>query len=160
MKNPFKKDKKPDPDDEYQRAASLSEISRENQSEQQRADFLYSLGRSIYMIQDPILVNVLLEDDEFKAMYAAFSQLNRTTNIGNLDRELLLLDYEALLLINKLNMDEDKYENLGWAKMEALKIFARYMVSDSFHGWKGRLVTEQIKIIRTELEKKKKGRFF
>lgn len=152
VKNPFRKDKKPDADEEFTRDMAMSEAG---QREQVDADYLYSLGRSIYMIHDPQLE--LKDDDQFNELYPAFSMLNRTTNIGNLDRELLLLDYEALLLINKINMNEDEYENKGWAKLEALKIFARYMVSDSFHGWKGRLVTEQIKIIRAELEKKKKG---
>jgi len=124
-------------------------------------EMIYSLGRSVYMVMDPEVTAILNADGnkQFNALLPAFSHLNRTTNIDKKQAELLGLNYEYLSLIHKLNMKEDEYENVGWALLESLKIFASGIISDAFHGWKGKLVTEQIKIIRTELEKKKKGIF-
>jgi hypothetical protein len=142
---------------EHARNVTYAEESRP-MSEEDRA-MIYSLGRSVYMIKDPDLDSWLLDsENKLRNTYPAFSMVNRTTNIGQQDREIMMLDYEYLLLINKLNMNEDEYENKGWASLAAMEIYARYMLNDSFHGWKGRLVTEQIKKIVTEIEKtKKKG---
>ena len=151
--------KKPDRDEEYAQAAALTEQGRHETTPQ---EYLQSLGRSVYMVMDPDVSSIFNDEEkvQFQALLPAFSHLNRTTNIGKKEAELLELDYEYLTLIHKLNMNEDEYETTGWALLESLKIFAKGIISDAFHGWKGRLVTEQIKIIRTELEKKKKRTLF
>ena len=136
-------------------------LTEQSRPSQMGDEMIYSLGRSVYMVLDPDVSDILKEEgnSQLAALIPAFSHLNRTTNIDKKQAELLTLDYEYLTLIHKLNMNEDEYENVGWAKLESLKIFAMGIISDAFHGWKGKLVTEQIKIIRTELEKKKKGIF-
>lgn len=154
----FGRGKKDEKDEEFGTDMALTEHSRQSPMSD---EMIYSLGRSVYMIMDPEVTGILNADgnDQFNALIPAFSHLNRTTNIDKKQAELLTLDYEYLSLIHKLNMNEDEYENVGWAMLESLKIFAHGITSDAFHGWKGKLVTEQIKIIRTELEKKKKGLF-
>lgn len=161
----LRRDKKKDEDEEYMQNLALTEQGRQTLPEDQLA----SLGRSVYMIMDPEVTAILnpvdakgrIIDDpklsQFRSLIPAFSHLNRTTNIDKRDATLLMLDYEYLDIIHTLNMKEDNYENEGWALLESLKIFARNIVADSFHGWKGRIMTEQIKIIKTEIEKKKKG---
>uniref|UniRef100_A0A6H1ZYQ4 Uncharacterized protein n=1 Tax=viral metagenome TaxID=1070528 RepID=A0A6H1ZYQ4_9ZZZZ len=154
----FRRGKKRKEEEEAKEHARNVTYAEESQpmSEEDRA-MIYSLGRSVYMIQDPDFNTWLLdEENKLRNSYPAFSMVNRTTNIGQHDKELLLLDYEYLLLINKLNMNEDEYENEGWASLAAMDIYARYMVNDSLQGWKGRLVTEQIKHIVTEIQKTKK----
>lgn len=154
--------KKDDKTEEFKRDMTLTEQQRQTPMTE---DYVYSLGRSVYMIMDPEVTAMLNPTDDngkpkpsqFRSLIPAFSHLNRLSNIDKQQKELLTLDYEFLILIHKLNMNEDQYESVGWAELESLKIFAQNMVSDSFHGWKGKLVTEQIKIIRAELEKKKKG---
>lgn len=122
-------------------------------------DYLRSLGRTAYMLMDSEVSGILNDDKNpnFKSLIPAFSHLNRTTNIGNKEAELLMLDYEYINIIHTLNMKEDLYENDGWATLESLKIFARNIIADAYKGWKGKILTEQIKVIRTELEKKKRG---
>lgn len=151
--------KRPDKDQEFAETVTLAEQTRPETTPQ---EYLHSLGRSVYMVMDPEVFSILNDEDkkQFRALIPAFSHLMRTTNIGTKEAELLELDYEYLTLIHKLNMNEDEYETVGWALLESLKIYARGIISDAFHGWKGRLVTEQIKIVRTELEKKKKRTLF
>jgi len=157
----FGRNKKEDKDEEFQRDLALTEQSRQPTTPE---DYLYSLGRSVYMIMDPEVGAILNPVDGngnpkpsvFRSLIPAFSHLNRTTKIGNKEAELLMLDYEYLSLIHKLNMEEDQYENEGWALLESLKIFARGIINDAREGFKARIATEQIKIIRTETEKKKR----
>lgn len=150
--------KRQDEDEEF--GKGMAGIEQSNQP-QMSDEMISSLGRSVYMVMDPEVTAILNDKDkpQFQALLPAFSHLNRTTRIGKKQAELLTLNYEYLSLIHKLNMPEDDYENVGWALLESLKIFASGIISDAFEGFKAKVVTEQIKIIRTELERKKKGLF-
>jgi len=121
-------------------------------------DYIASLGRSVYMVMDPEVTNILNENDQLKSLIPAFSHLNRVSRIGKGEAELLEFDYEYMFLLHTLTMNEDEYETKEAERIEALKLHSRFIIHDSFGGWKGNLVTEQIKTIRTELEKTKKKR--
>ena len=151
----------------YQQESAIAEQSRPQGPDSQ--DAYNSLGRSVYMVMDPEVGAILDPRDTngkpkpslLRSLIPAFSHLNRVTKIGKLQAELLDLDYEALILITKMNMTEDEYESEGWRTLEALRIFAQSIVSDSFGGFKADIVTTQLKTIRTELaqEKKRRGPF-
>lgn len=155
----FGRGKKDDKEEQFATDMALTEHSRPMADE-----MINSLGRSVYMVMDPdvqaILNNPEKTNPQLQALLPAFSHLNRTTKIGKTQAELLTLDYEYLSLIHKLNMNEDEYENVGWALLESLKIFASGIISDALDGFKARVITEQIKIIRTELQKQKKKGIF
>jgi len=154
----FGRGKKDEKDEQFGADMALTEHGHQPQMSD---EMIYSLGRSVYMVMDPEVTAILNDKDkpQFQALLPAFSHLNRTTRIGKKQAELLTLNYEYLSLIHKLNMPEDEYENVGWALLESLKIFASGIISDAYEGFKAKVVTEQIKIIRTELDKKKKGIF-
>jgi len=120
-------------------------------------DYVNSLGRTYFMLEDENVTSMLQKDPQLRTLLPAFSRVNRTTKIGKRDAKLLMIDYNILTLLHEINMDEDTFEAGGWAKLEALKIFAHALICDQFEGWKGRLVTETISIIKTEIERKKKG---
>jgi len=155
-----RKKRKDQDEEEFKKEVALTELGGEMppQSVGLTQDYIYSLGRSVYMIMDPEVNLVLNKKPYLKTLIPAFSHLNRISRIGKQEADLLELDYEFLMLIHKLNMNEDEYENKGWAELESLKLFARHMIHDSFGGWKGNLLTEQVKIIKAELEKPKKKR--
>jgi hypothetical protein len=119
-------------------------------------DYVNSLGRSVYMVMDPDVMQILHDDEQLKTLIPAASHLNRLTNKDRKATELDMLDYEFLLMIHKLNMNEDDYESAGWAKLQAFIPFFRNLVYDSVGGFKAHMVTEQIKIIKAEIEKQKK----
>ena len=136
-------------DEEFQEGVALTEEGRQDTMS---AEYMRGLGHSIYVVYDP---DVAASFDE--AEKPAFSHLNRTTNIGKKEAALLELDYKYFSLVGMINMDEDTYDAKGWKRSIGLDIHARAIISDAFHGWKGKLLAEYRKIIRVELEKGKKG---
>ena len=150
----FNQKTKQDDDEEHAKVVTYQEEGKPN------IDFRsYQLGDRLYMAHDPNFVD-RLRDTGREAFIAAFSPLNRMTNIGKKEKKILELDFEGLTLFTKMMMEEDEYETDGWAELEGWKIYAQGMVSDAFHGWKGKLMTEFKKTVATEIEKKKKRTIF
>lgn len=148
---------KPPPTDEvYQVETALADVSKTPHTE----DFLHALGQSALMIIDPEVLTQLLSDARYKGLIPAFSHLNRISNIGKLEAKLLEYDYEALIITSKMEMDEDKYNARDWKFLQSLGMHARFIIHDSFNGHKAKMISEQIRVIRTELSKvKTKGRW-
>jgi len=151
------KKKKEEEEAQFKRDVVISEQQRPQQTPMTE-DYIASLGRSVYMVMDPEVTNILSENAQLKSLIPAFSHLNRVSRIGKGEAELLEFDYEYMFLLHTLTMNEDEYETKEAERIEALKLHSRFIIHDSFGGWKGNLVTEQIKTIRTELEKTKKKR--
>lgn len=144
--------KKPDRDGEFGREIVGTEIAR---GESVGDDYDRAL-RNSYMILDLNLINQMLKDPDLKPLYPAFSFVNRTSKVGDREREILWLDYDYLFLLRKLSITKESYDFDKWIALEALRLSVPYFLSDA-QGWKGRLLTEQIKIIRAQVEKKKRG---
>jgi hypothetical protein len=142
-------------DDEFQRELAAGE-QHPPPGQMLTEDYVNSLGRSVYMVMDPDVMKILNDDDQLKTLIPAASHLNRLTKKDRGAMQLDMLDYEFLLMIHKLNMKEDEYETSGWAKLQAFIPFFRNLVYDSVDGFKAKVVTEQIKVIKAELEKKRK----
>lgn len=111
------------------------------------------------MIIDPEVLALLLEKPKYRNLIPAFSHLNRISNIGPLEAEILELDYEALLLLQEMFMKESKYNASDFILMMSLGMHSRFIIADSYQGHKAKVITEQTRVIRTELTKPKKGRF-
>lgn len=157
-----RKKKEPDPDEEFQKNVVLTEEQGQG-SDRWDDEVRASLGRSVYMIHDPYVHAAFADDNNplLKTMLPAFSFLNRTTNIEKDEKELLTLQYKRLMILAKLTMKEDEYNTKWWLQQEAFQIYAMGILNDAEGGWKGRLVTEQIRKIITELRQpEKKRRFF
>jgi len=119
-------------------------------------DYVNSLGRSVYMVMDPDVIAILAEYPQLKSFRIAISHLNRLTRKDKMAMQLDTLDADYLVLINKINSNEDDYENSLWGIYEALRMFMRNANCDNIDGFKARIVTEQIKIVKAELEKKQR----
>jgi hypothetical protein len=119
-------------------------------------DYVNSLGRSVYMVMDPDVLAILAEYPQLKSFRIAVSHLNRLTRKDKNAMALDTLDNDYQVLIHKINANEDDYENSLWAVYEALRQFMRNASYDNVDGFKARIVTEQIKIVKAELEKKQK----
>ena len=160
-----KSKEKKEAEEEYRKVMALTEQGKPQGA--MTEDYIASLGSRVYLIMDPTVTEFLnpLDADgkplpsSYREMYPAFSHLNRLSHIGKLQAEILELDYEYLMLIRKMNMDEDEYDSKGWLEIESLKIHATHIISDAFDGWKGKLFTEQSKTIRTEMVETKKKRW-
>jgi hypothetical protein len=119
-------------------------------------DYVNSLGRSVYMVMDPDVMRIIDETPQLKSFRIATSHLNRLTRKDKNAMMLDTLDADYLVLINKINSNEDVYENSLWGIYEALRMFMRNANCDNIDGFKARIVTEQIKIVKAELERPKK----
>lgn len=142
-------------DEEFQRELAAGE-QHPPPGQMLTEDYVNSLGRSVYMVMDPDVMKILSEDEQLRTLIPAVSHLNRLTKKDQNAMRLDMLDYEFLLMIHKLNMNEDEYETTGWAKLQAFVPFFRNLVYDSVDGFKAKVVTEQIKVIKAELEKKRR----
>jgi hypothetical protein len=119
-------------------------------------DYVNSLGRSVYMVMDPDVLAILAKYPELKGLRIMASHLNRLTKKDKKCLELDRLDTDYQILIHKINCDEDEFESGLWAVLEAFRHFLRTSNYDNIDGFKARIVTEQIKIVKAELEKVRK----
>lgn len=128
-------------------------------------EMLSQLQQSYYLQIDDMTLQQYMSDPQLKYLQPAFSHLNRTSKIPETKTlhnlaAMARLDIEYILLLHELNMPEDEMELVGWAKLEALRIFGLSSVNDQIDGYRGKLVTEKIKTIKVELAgQKKKGLF-
>lgn len=118
-------------------------------------DYVNSLGRSIYMAMDPDVRQLLSKYPELDDYVISTSHLNRLTKKDRKAIELDILDYDYQILLHKILTSEDEYESKQWSILQALRQFQRTGCYDSLDGFKAKVVTEQIKVIKAELEKKR-----
>jgi len=156
----FGRKKEPDPDEEHQKNVVYSDMQSPSGISE---DMLHSLGRTSLLMTSDDVDSLLGQGLSEKApatvaLIPAFAGVNRTCKImGKKDAKILLLKYRLIRLLFEAQMNEDDFNEKGWNFMEALDIYAHGIVADMVEGWKGNLITEQVKVIRTELKKEKKG---
>jgi len=123
-------------------------------------DYVNSLGRSVYMVMDPdvcrLVDEVIKVYPELAGIRIMISHLNRLTKINLKELKLAMLVLERDLLLVKMHCKESTYNAGLWLVLHALIDFCRKIQYDSVDGFKARIVTEQIKIVKAELEKIRK----
>lgn len=153
----FRRDnKEKERDEDFQKESVLRE------REGERVSFDADLQTRMATLIDPNFLREVSENNIRRAVYPAYSFLNRTSHIDEKDRKLILLNYEYLdiLITSIMRNPQPRKDYLDWIESVAYNIFAQFMVNDALHGWKGKLVIEQVRVIRAELAKvKKKGGF-
>jgi hypothetical protein len=118
-------------------------------------EYIDSLNKSYLQVVDPRVYTILDKYPQLKSFIIAISPLNRLTNKDKTAMQLDTLDGDYLVLINKINTNEDDYENDLWGIYEALRMFMRNGNWDNIQGFKARIITEQTKIITARVEKPK-----
>lgn len=146
-RNKEKKEKEMD----FKKGLVLTEQSRQTLT----PEYVDSLGRSVYMIYDEEVIK-LLEENDLNHLIPALSFLNRVTSEGKQSVEIDMLDLEAIFLKEKILMEEETYEEKTCKLLDTLQFFANHIPTDAFEGFKAKLLAYQMKVIRTELEEKKK----
>lgn len=107
------------------------------------------------LLKDEMVNEQLLNDPDARHLLPALSHLMRTTNIEDkVAIQYCLLTWEIAC---RLTFLVNKPPNLvNRAKYEAWNLFGRAVIHDAEHGWRGKLVTERIKIFKLEGEEKKR----
>lgn len=105
---------------------------------------------------DERIQNFLDTHPEYRAFMFALSPVNRTTkHISKSDARVAWLDFQILATLEEMSMSPEEYESGGVENIQGLEMYHTTQISDGFEGWKGKLVTENNKTIRTELKKVK-----
>ena len=151
----FGRGKKKEKEKEFKQAMVLTQTQAEGQ-ERTPGEYIDSVGRTYYMIRDDREDELLKSEQLLSFLGPAFSPLNQLTNINEKEARIRRLKYKILLLKLKGYMNPRAYANGGSILISSLELRARSIVSDAETGWKGKILTEQTKTTRVELEKKKR----
>jgi len=120
-------------------------------------DYTKWLGPNVYSIIDDKIV-ALLVDEDMEFMLPLLSHLNRMTQLNKDDVKMARYDLEASFLMFEALRDEGDYNAKRAMLTENLQFFANFILTDSFEGFKAKIMAYQMKISRFEFEDKKKGR--
>ena len=118
------------------------------------------LGQVYYLIKDEDVLNMIKQDKHLCKLLPAFSHLLRTSFIDNKTAHLMKLRLKRAFDLLLLEMDEDEIDLEGLAKIDALLNYAYAAIEDAKGGWRGKLVTERVKIFKIERGEKKKRRWW
>lgn len=137
-----------------------NQILTEQQADAQRPtnpeiEYLTMLGKFGYLVADDRVFDFIQKHPQYNALIPAFSPVNRTTkHISKRDAQIQWLDHQILQVMLETTMSPDDYEAGAMEIMQGFEIFANTQISDGFEGWKGNILTQQVKVIRAETEKK------
>ena len=141
---------------EFRRNMALTEASADAQKSQDPTmDYLAMLGKFGYLVGDDRIVQYIQNHPEFYCLIPALSPVNRTTkHIDKVDAHIQWLDFQILYTMLEMTMNPDDYENGGLEVIQGFEIFSTTQISDGFQGWKGNILTQQVKVTRTEIKEK------
>lgn len=141
---------------DFQQNMILNEQQTENSAPADPYEAVKNAERDKMMLGDQTLTKYILEHPEFHSFIPALAPVNRTTkHISKSDAEVMWLDFQILLCMEEMCMSPNDYENGALEFLQGLEIFIGPLISDGYEGWKGRITTEQKKIITSEFRKGK-----
>ena len=153
IKNPFKKD---DGELEYTRGLVQAEVAGDAGKPPASPEMeAWNLETKMkFMIKDEDVSNFLLQNKCLQPLVPVFSPVNATIKLGKQQEALKRIRIENMITLMKLTMSPRTYEARGLEVLEGLRLYGHDRVSEAAEGWKGHLVTEQVKVIETRTEKK------
>lgn len=112
--------------------------------------------RERLLTSDQRVAQFLDTHHHYRAFIPALSPVNRTTkHIGKTDAIVAWLDFQILATLTEMTMPPEEFENGALEIMQGLEMLHNTQISDGYEGWKGKLVTENNKTIKTILSKQK-----
>lgn len=151
--NPFKK--RDNDFLQFERGLIASEVAGDSaRPTNPEADYINMMGKLGPMILDENVVNFLHRFTILHPLIPVFSPLNATIKLDKKQAELKRIRIDNMITELKLTMPVEVYDANGMEILDGLRLFGFDRVSEAVDGWKGHLTTEQVKVIRTEQEKK------
>lgn len=152
--NPFKQ--KDDVGLQFRRELILAEASGEAaRPHSPEADYVAMVGKMGFMVMDENIINFLYSNPLLHPFIPVFSPINATIKLDKRQEDLKRIRLENFLVERKLTMPPDVYDANGLEILDGLRIFGHDRISEAADGWKGHLVTEQVKVIETRSQEKK-----
>jgi hypothetical protein len=151
--NPFRK--KDDPyRQQLEHDITVNESAQPSQEELENANVVEKFA---YVLVDDNVQYLLKNNTILMPLYPTFSLLNSTIRLTKIDAIILYCKVRFQLLLIAWNMDEEEYQTEGAITLESLKYYFYCRINEAIDGWKGRMITEQHKIIETQVRREKKG---
>ena len=151
--------KKDDGGLEFERNLALaSEAGDSQKPTSPEADYAAMIGKMGFMIMDENVINFLYKNKVLHPYLFTFSPVNSTIKLSKHQSELKRIRLENQVVMTKLTMPPELYEANGMEIMDGVRLYGHDRVSEAEEGWKGHLVTEQVKVIDIKTTKEK-GRF-
>jgi hypothetical protein len=145
--------KKDDTAFQFSAAAAQTDLANPNQTNSE-VEQIETLGKIRHLLTSPVMEKFFLENKYMQVFIPAFDSVNRTTKITDHEAEIMWLDFQILFLMAKLTMPPDVYEMGAMALFQSLEIAASTVITDAKGGWKGHLLTEQVRRLDVMLNKK------
>lgn len=150
--NPFKHKDEESHALRFQRDLTRAEVEKPTSPE---ADYIAMVGKMGFMVMDENLINFLYSNPILHPLIPVFSPVNATIKLDKHQSELKRIRLENMLTVMKLTMAPNVYDANGLEILDGLRLYGHDRVSEAFEGWKGHLVTEQVKVIETRTPEKK-----
>jgi hypothetical protein len=115
------------------------------------------MAQIYYLIKDPIVQKMLLDDPNMKALLPALSHLIRTSNLDKNTVTLLKLRWKVACRLQLLI--KQKPDLVSLAKFQAWVMFGYAALEDTINGWRGRIVTERQRIYKVESGNRQRKKF-
>lgn len=156
MKLPFFWNRGEDKTLEYLQGLTFNEQQAENNAPADPYEAVKQNERDKMMLGDQTVTKFILSHPQYAPFLPALSPVNRTTkHISKSDAEVMWLDFQILFCMEEMCMSPEDYENGGLEFLQGLEIYTGPLISDGYEGWKGRITTEQKKIVSAQLTKGK-----
>jgi hypothetical protein len=140
---------------EFSAAAAQQDLANPNASGPAQ-EYVDTVGKIGYLLNSPTMEQFFMTNKYMQVFIPAFQSVNRTTKLSNHEAEIMWLDFQIAFTMAKLTMPPDVYEQGAMAMFQSLEILAGTQITDGKEGWKGHLITEQVRRIDVQLNKKDK----
>lgn len=119
-------------------------------------DWIQYLGQIYFLVKDPETFLLLYEDPAMKPLMPTLSHLVRTSYLDKKTITVMKLRWRRALRLQLLCQKNPTL--VSQAKFDSWLNFGYAAIEDAREGWRGRLVTERIKVHKIETSAKKRGR--
>ena len=141
---------------QFRRNLAISESVESARRSNPEAEYLQTIGKMGYMVMDERVIDLLFSNPSLQSLGPVYSPVNATIRLSKQEAALKRIRIENHITMLKLTMHPDLYEGNGMEILEGLRLFGFDRVSEAEAGWKGHLVTEQVKKIEISTDKNEK----
>jgi hypothetical protein len=138
---------------EFSAAAAQTDLANPTASSPEQ-EYVQTVGKIGYLLNSPTMEQFFATNPHMQKFIPAFQSVNRTTKLSNHEAEIMWLDFQIAFTMAKLTMPPDVYEQGAMSMFQSLEILASTQITDGKDGWKGHLITEQVRRLDVQLNKK------
>ena len=128
-----------------------TQVLTEQQQPEQSASEQYQImtAKMGFMVTDELVIKLIWDEPHFHPLIPVFSIVNASGRITKKVADIMKLRLENIIARLKLTMKQDLVDRGGLDTLEGLRIYGYYRINEIIDGWKGHLITEQVKVIET-----------